>query len=204
MGCPCAPLPRPGIALAPCHVERATRRKSRPRIQGDGCDVRSVEDFTAHNVRSIVELEAAARANRGRSQRFAHTIASFCGSMPFVWLHVALFAGWITLNTLPGLPHPDPFPFIFLTLLVSLEAIFLSTIILISQNEETRLAERRNALALQINLLAEQENTKMLRMLECVARKVGAGVEDDPALAVLEQATRPERLAEQIDRAAGN
>ena len=71
-----------------------------------------------------------------------------------------------SINDLPGVPHFDPFPFTFLTLVVSLEAIFLSAFILISQNHETRLSERRNQLDLQINLLTEQENTKMLKLLE--------------------------------------
>src|SRR6185369_1717624 len=113
---------------------------------------------------------------------------------------VAWFGGWILMNTLPGVHHVDPFPFIFLTLLVSLEAIFLSTFILISQNEETRVTERRNALDLQINLLTEQENTQMLRMLEQIAKKVGVSFDDDPTVSVLEQATRPQKLAAQIDR----
>jgi uncharacterized membrane protein len=86
---------------------------------------------------------------------------------------------------------------------VSLEAIFLSTFILISQNEETRLTERRNALDLQINLLTEQENTKMLQVLERIARKLEVPMDDDGSLSMLEQATRPEKLAEQIDKANG-
>ena len=94
--------------------------------------------------------------------------------------------------------HFDPFPFTFLTLCVSLEAIFLSTFILISQNHETRLSERRNHLDLQVNLLAEQENTKMLFILNRIAEKVGVH-EDDPTVQVLEQATRPRILVEQIE-----
>jgi uncharacterized membrane protein len=86
--------------------------------------------------------------------------------------------------------------------MVSLEAIFLSTFILISQNHETRLSERGNQLDLQINLLTEQENTKMLRMLERIAEKVGANTADDPSLQVLDQATNPERLVEQIEQAS--
>jgi uncharacterized membrane protein len=97
--------------------------------------------------------------------------------------------------------HFDPYPFTFLTLVVSLEAIFLSTFILISQNHETRLSERRNQLDLQINLLTEQENTKMLKILERIADKVGASTQDDPSLQVLEQSTRPEKLVEQIEEA---
>ena len=84
----------------------------------------------------------------------------------------------------------------------SSEAIFLSTFILISQNHETQLSERRNKLDLQINLLTEQENTKLLRMLERIAEKVGAKTGEDPSIQVLDQATHPEKLVEQIEKAA--
>jgi uncharacterized membrane protein len=160
----------------------------------------SVEDLTEQNVRAIVDLERAAKANRTGAQRMAHAIAAFCGTMTFVWIHVLWFGGWVAFNSVVSSHPPDPYPFTFLTLLVSLEAIFLSTFILISQNEETRLAERRNALDLQINLLTEQENTKMLSMLTAISRKLDVPSGDDPSTSVLEQATRPERLAEQIDR----
>ena len=164
---------------------------------------RTVEEVTKRNVHSIVQLERAARASRSNADRIADSIAQFCGSMTFVWVHVIGFAGWILANSLPGLRPFDPYPFTFLTLVVSLEAIFLSTFILISQNHETRVTERRNQLDLQINLLTEQENTKMLIMLERIAEKVGAITNDDPSLQVLDQATNPERLAEQIEEESG-
>ncbi len=166
-------------------------------------DAGSVDELTEQNVRAIVDLERAAKLNRSFSQRVAHSVASFCGTMTFAWVHVVWFSVWIGINVWPGVKHVDPFPFIFLTLMVSLEAIFLSTFILISQNEETRLAERRNALDLQINLLTEQENTKMLQMLAAIGRKLDVHFDGDPDLSVLEQATRPEKLAQQIDRASG-
>lgn len=180
-----------------------TRRRISSRDRSRYREASTVEQLTEQNVKAIVELEQAARASRTFSQRAAQRIAQFCGSMTFVWVHVAWFGGWLLANALPGLKHHDPYPFTFLTLLVSLEAIFLSTFILISQNEETRLAERRNALDLQINLLTEQENTKMLQMLSAIARQLGMKLDDDGTLAVLEQVTRPEKLAEQIDKASG-
>jgi uncharacterized membrane protein len=120
----------------------------------------TVEDITQGNVQTIVQLEEAAKAERAKSDQIGDLIANFCGSMPFVWAHLIWFAAWIIINTVPGVDHFDSFPFNFLTLIVSLEAIFLSTFILISQNHETRLSERRNQLDLQINLLTEQENRK--------------------------------------------
>ena len=161
----------------------------------------SVEALTQQNVSAIVKLDEAARRHRTLSDRLAAAVASFCGSILFLWTHIVWFSGWIIVNCEPGWSHFDPYPFTFLTFVVSLEAIFLSTFILISQNQETRLSERRNHLDLQINLLAEQENTKMLNMLTAIAAAVGADVSDDPETAVLEQATRPEALVQQIETA---
>jgi uncharacterized membrane protein len=162
---------------------------------------RTVEDVTARNVQTILHLEQIAQAHRSHADHLADVIARFCGSMTFVWVHVVWFSGWIILNAIPGFKHIDPYPFTFLTLMVSLEAIFLSTFILISQNMETRLSERRNHLDLQINLLAEQENTKIIRMLELISQKVGAQTDQDPDLKALDQSTRPETLVEQIEQA---
>ena len=158
-------------------------------------------DVTRQNVQAMRQLEEAAMAKRTGADRVAAVIARFCGSMEFVWIHVALFALWIGYNTLPWFKPFDPYPFTFLTLVVSLEAIFLATFILISQNYDMRVSEQRNQLDLQINLLAEQENTKILQILERIAKKVGAHVSDDPQVRALEEATRPESLVEQIEDA---
>jgi len=186
------------LAAMRAHPSRSPSRRSQ-HYRG----AQTVDEVIEKNVAAIAELEREAKSSGGWSAALAGRIAAACGSMGFVVLHVLLFAVWIFVNTWRGLPHLDPFPYTFLTLMVSLEAIFLSAFILIAQNEETRLAERRNALDLQINLLAEQENTKVLRILQCIAQQVGAQLDDDPAVAALEQATRPDKLAAQIDRVTG-
>jgi uncharacterized membrane protein len=178
--------------------------RSPPHHDKGSSDYRKAEtgsDVTRQNVQAMRELEQAAMARRTGADRAAAAIARFCGSMTFVWIHVAVFATWIAYNSLPWFDAFDPYPFTFLTLCVSLEAIFLSTFILISQNYDMRVAERRNQLDLQINLLAEQENTKALQILERIAKKVGAHVTDDPQVRALEEATRPDRLVEQIEEA---
>ena len=159
------------------------------------------DDLTRENVQSMRRVEEAALANRSRADRIAAFIARFCGSTPFVWLHVLAFGSWISFNTWPGLQHFDPYPFTFLTLVVSLEAIFLSSFILISQNYELRISDRRNQLDLQINLLTEQENTKIIQMLERIANKVGAASVDDDDLRVMKEDTDPEKLIAQIEQA---
>jgi uncharacterized membrane protein len=159
----------------------------------------SAEQLTEQNVETVTRLEEAAREQRTRSDRVAEKIANFCGSMMFVWVHVVWFGSWILLNLIPGIQHVDPFPFTFLTLIVSLEAIFLSTFILISQNLDSRISQRRSHLDLQLNLLSEQENTKMIVMLHAIAARVGADLSQDPNLKALSEETEPERLIEQIE-----
>jgi uncharacterized membrane protein len=161
----------------------------------------TVEDVVQQNIDTIVHLDNAARAQRTLLARVVDAITAFCGSLPFVWAHTVWFGLWIGENLLRGRAGFDPYPFPLLTLIVSLEAIFLSTFILISQNRDLQLSERRNQLDLQINLLTEQENTKILTMLKQIADKVGVDVSQDPTVQVLEQATRPEKLVEQIERA---
>lgn len=160
----------------------------------------SLSALTRKNVELISELEKLANMQRSRADRIADAITRFVGSMGFVYVHVVWFGAWIALGAMPGVPKAwrlDPFPFTFLTLVVSLEAIFLSTFILISQNHEERLARRRNHLDLQINLLSEQENSQILKMLDAIQLRLQ--IQGDPKTRVLEQATRPEEMAAQIE-----
>ena len=154
------------------------------------------------NVERIRGMERWSKRQRTFADRVAEAVARFCGQMAFVWIHAALFAAWIAWNTLSS-KRFDPYPFTFLTLCVSLEAIFLSAFILIAQNYEMRLTERRTQLDLQINLLSEQENTKMLVLLQAIARKMGALEDDDPEIAALAEAVRPETISQEIEEAYG-
>ena len=164
-----------------------------------GAPVESMANLTAQNVRTIVELEAAAHSERTRSEAVVDAVANFCGSMPFVWVHVAWFGGWIIGNTVPVVKHLDPFPFPLLTLVTSLESIFLTTFVLISQTRLGRVADRRNHLDLQINLLAEQENTKMLSMIRMMMMHMGIQ-EEDGEVHLLEEPTKPKAIVEQIQQ----
>jgi uncharacterized membrane protein len=157
-------------------------------------------ELVRQNVRTVAELEVAAQEARSRTDRIIDAIAGFAGSLTFVYVHILWFALWMAFNLCSNRRlHFDPFPFSLLTLVVSLEAIFLSTFILISQNREQQIADRRNHLDLQINMLTEQENTKMLEMLHSIQRRLG--IEDkDPVVQALKEATRPEKVAEEIRR----
>jgi len=157
------------------------------------------EPTVQSNVLKVSEIEEKERKQRSAGEKIAGLIAAFCGSMVFVYVHVVWFGAWIVINSMISNLAFDPFPYTFLTLVVSLEAIFLSTFILISQNHETRLTERRNHLDLQINLLAEQESTKTLELLRKMATQMGIPCEDLDDLA---EPVDPEELIEKISSAA--
>jgi uncharacterized membrane protein len=152
----------------------------------------------ASNINKIAAIEASQRAKLTTGERVAEVVAGFCGSMTFVYLHILWFGAWIFVNTYSTRYSFDPYPFTFLTLVVSLEAIFLSTFILISQNHETRLTERRNHLDLQINLLAEQESTKTLELIQLIAKRIGIEFEDEETTEALLEPTDPEELIKEI------
>ena len=139
----------------------ASRRKHRP-VQVNAS--RGTHP-AAKNVRAIAELERTALHERSAADRVGDAIARTTGSAPFAVVHLAWFGSWVLLNTgrIPGITPFDPYPFSFLTLVVSLEAIFLSVFVLMSQNRMTRHAEKRAHLDLQVNLLAEQELTALPR-----------------------------------------
>ena len=158
----------------------------------------AIDAQTEQNIRRIVEIEQEHRRQRSFAERMAERIANFAGSTWFAVVNLIWFAVWIGFNVFaPENLAFDPYPFTFLTLMVSLEAIFLSVFILMAQNQETRLAEHRDHLDLQINLLAEQENTKMLELLEAIAERVGVDTKDE-AMQALKEPAEPEKLAEQI------
>ena len=130
------------------------------------------------NIRAIADLEQRALHQRSAADRLSDAITRATGSGPFVLFHIIGFSVWILLNVriLPGLEPFDPFPFSFLTLVVSLEAIFLSVFVLMSQNRMTRQAEKRAHLDLQVDMLAEQELTAILRMVQGLCEKQGVEV----------------------------
>jgi uncharacterized membrane protein len=165
----------------------------------------SVDELTHRNVKMILERERSMKSNHSAGEKLATHVAAFCGSMLFIWIHIVWFVLWVVFNTSSRIAQPfDPFPFPFLIFIVSLEAIFLSAFILISQNHETRLSEQRSHLDVQINLLIEQENTQMLKILRSIANKLNADFEEDPDLAVLEQDMQPEKILDQIDKASAD
>src|SRR5690349_11379150 len=161
-----------------------------------------VEELTRRNVERIQALEQREHEKATAADRIADRITNFSGSIGFVWITILMIGGWVGANLLlPARERVDPFPFSLLTLVLSIEAILLSIFILMSQNRAARVTDKRSHLDLQLNLLSEQENTKMLLMLEQIGKAVGAEMRKDPDVDVLAQATKPEALSRQIDEA---
>src|SRR5205085_12659816 len=137
--------------------------------------------------------------SRGYEERIADVITRFTGSMGFVYLHVALFAAWIFVNLgWTPLPIFDP-SLVLLAMIASVEAIFLSTFVLISQNRMAALADKRADLDLQISLLAEHEITRLITLVTAMAEQMGLGQAHDPELAELAQDVAPEKGMEKME-----
>lgn len=143
------------------------------------------------NVDALAERRKAERANATLQDRIADAITDFTGSLRFVYLHLALFGFWIVANLgwLAPVPRWDA-SFVVLAMIASVEAIFLSTFVLISQNRMMAAADRRADLDLQINLLAEHELTKLTTLVRQVAERVG--VDAPPEVSEIERDVAPE------------
>jgi uncharacterized membrane protein len=152
-------------------------------------------------IRTIVHMRMKAARERTPEQRLADAVTSFSGRMAFVYIHIVWFSVWILLNSGLFNTQPfDPFPYGLLTMIVSLEAIFLATFVLISQNRMGELSEQRADLDLHIDLLTEYELTRVLQMLDAIQDKLGIRNEADPELADLEMETKPEEVLAEIER----
>ena len=162
------------------------------------------DSISAKNIEDIRRLEQASVAKQSRVERIAQSVTQVAGGAPFITMHLGWFVIWITLNMglVTSVQPWDPFPFSFLSLIVSLEAIFLSLLVLMAQNRLTRDADKRALLDLHINMLAEQESTASLKMLEkiCKHLKIDYVAEEAQQLAKnTDVAQIAEKLEEKIE-----
>ncbi len=153
------------------------------------------------NIRALEAREQTERGGRSRETRIADAVTRFAGSMTFVYLHLILVGAWTAINVgvVPAAPRFDP-TFVILATVASVEAIFLSTFVLISQNRAAELSERRASLDLQIGLLAEHEVTRLLTLTARIAAKLGLEEAQDPELAELGEDVAPEAVLDEIER----
>lgn len=155
----------------------------------------------ARNIRTLQERRRTEERRATLQERAAEAITRFTGSMAFVYLHVTVFGFWILVNTglLPLLPKWDE-SFVILGTSASVEAIFLSTFVLISQNRMAAAADKRADLDLHISLLAEHEVTKLVAMVSAITDHLGIETEADDEVDELRQDVAPDAVLDEIER----
>ncbi len=148
------------------------------------------------NIAALADRARAERRAAPLPARIADRITRFTGSMTFVAIHLTIYGLWIVANLgwIPGIPRFDP-TFVILASEASVEAIFLSTFVLISQNRMAEQADRRADLDLHINLLAEHELTRLAALVGRIAQRLDVPVEDRE----IETDVEPERVLDALD-----
>lgn len=160
---------------------------------------RTLLDLTKQNIETVQEIEEVSRMDRTTGERAADKFAEIIGSWKFIIIQSIFLVGWIILNVVAWFHHWDPYPFILVNLCLSFQAAYAGPIIMMSQNRQAGLNERRNKLDLQINLLAEQENTEMLHMLRKICKRLDIEVKRGTVHA-MEENISPEVIFEELDR----
>jgi uncharacterized membrane protein len=152
------------------------------------------------NIQSLKDRRLREEADASAQERIADAITHFTGSMLFVYLHLAVFGFWIVANLgwVPGVPRWDE-SFVVLAMIASVEAIFLSTFVLISQNRMAAAADKRADLDLQISLLSEHEITKLATLVAEIAAHVGVRTQVDSELKEIKQDVAPEAVLDEIE-----
>jgi uncharacterized membrane protein len=152
------------------------------------------------NIEALVRRRENEQKAEPWETRIADTMTAFTGSMLFVYLHLAIFGLWIVVNLhwIPGIPAFDE-TFVILAMVASVEAIFLSTFVLITQNRMAAQADKRADLDLQISLLTEHEITKLATLVSAMANKLGVRTEVDAELDEIKKDVAPEAVLDKIE-----
>jgi uncharacterized membrane protein len=154
------------------------------------------------NVEALVRMRRERESRRGVQQRVADWIGDFAGSLTFVYIHFFFFGGWLLVNSgvVPGVRPFDPFPFVMLAMWASVEAIFLSTFVLINQNRQNAVAEMRADLDLQVSLLTEHELTRLVHMVDAISDRLGVPHNKPDDLEEIKQDVPPEIVLERLEK----
>lgn len=153
----------------------------------------------ARNIRALEERRRQEDAQARWSERLAEAITRFTGSMLSVLLHLVVFGAWVVANLgwIPGIEPWDP-SFVTLAMMASVEAIFLTTFILISQNRMAAAEKTRAELDLQISLLAEDEITELTKLTAAIAERLGITTESEAAVAEVTRRVVPEAVLDAL------
>ena len=154
---------------------------------------------------AIKSVKGRADQKRRLSERIADKLTLGFGSMAFLILNVVWFVVWIVINVglIPGLEPFDPFPISFLTMVVSLEAIALAIIVLMSQNRAAKIADLREEVDLEIDRMAEAELTKLLQIVTEMAEKQGISLAHDDELKEMVQPSDHQKIEEALQQEVG-
>ena len=179
---------------------RKPRKKPRRSsgTKANGGDGTRQPEHVAESIAEVVELEHQDEISMTRSDVLARAITNLSGSMPYVWVHAVWFGLWIIVNVVLGVTFDD-YPFGLLTTIVSLEAIFLSTFVLINQNRQALLSDKRAKVDMQINLISEREITKLIEMTMQVQKALGIAPHHDAELKEMHKRTQIEPLVAAAD-----
>ena len=155
--------------------------------------------------RTIESFEAHANVDRSQTEKLADLMTSRLGSVGFLVINALWFSSWILVNTglVPSIPIFDPFPFGLLTMIVSLEAIFLAIIVLISQNRAAKIDDLRDEIDLHINTIAEEEITKSIELLILLLKKSDIDVSKDLELKQMLEPTNKEDIQQMLKEQIG-
>jgi uncharacterized membrane protein len=156
----------------------------------------------AQNIDKMAQVEDEALRPRSHREAFTDAIGNFAGTLCFVLAQFALFVGWVLVNAgvVPSVSPFDPFPYPLLSAINSLEAVLLTAFVLIKQNRMSMVADRRDHLDLQVNLLTERETTRIIQMLERVSAHLGIEQHYDADSREMGQHIEVEHLVDELDR----
>lgn len=149
----------------------------------------------------IQSIKAKADKKRTTSEVIADWMTQKLGSITFLTINALFFIAWILINSgiFPGLTPIDPFPFTLLTMVVSLEAIFLAIIVLMSQNRAARIDDLREEIDLKVDIITEQELTKLLKLTVMQMVKNGFDLSQDKVLKHMTQPTDMRKIEKVLE-----
>ena len=161
----------------------------------------STQHPTRQNIEAVAKLEREALQQRSRTERLSEDAIKIVGSFVFLVCNLLLIAAWaaVNLNLIPGIRPFDKFPFGELALILATEGIFLTILVLISQNRLMRQADKRAHLDLQVSLLTEQELTAVLQMLQKLCEHAGVPVDYSKHARIFGEDTDLQKLAQELD-----
>jgi uncharacterized membrane protein len=150
----------------------------------------------------IQAVESRLKERRTTGERFADWLVSLFGTLTSASIHLVAFTAWIVINLgwIEGVSVFDPYPFTLLTMTVSLEAIFLAIFVLLSQNRESKISTLREEIDIYVNMISEQEVTKVIHLVSHLMKHLNVPFEDDPELSQMMKPLDTAKIEEELER----